>query len=394
MTLEITNARIIGKQGLYWLRIGAKGTIEAMDTMGNAPSHCEHPQLDLAGDWLSRGGLDLQINGALGFAFPDMDGQHQQKLSEICRWLWMQGIDGFLPTIVTTSVAKIQKALAAFADFMVQQQAQIQPTNAAKVLGVHLEGPFLNRQKCGAHPPQHLQTFDVEQVKRVLGEYAHVVKMMTVAPELDPTGEAISYLSKLGIRVSLGHSMATYEQAHRAFQQGASLVTHAFNAMPGLHHREPGLLGAAMVHPQVKCGAIADGVHVCPTMLQILLRASEYAQGVFLVSDALAPLGCPDGEYPWDTRAIAVKNGTARLSNGTLAGTTLPLLAGVQNLVSWNLCDVETAIAMATHSPREALGWEPWDLGQPAILLRWHWDATKQQLTSQRLLVDRQKEQS
>jgi N-acetylglucosamine-6-phosphate deacetylase len=346
----------------------------------------------LAGDWLSRGGLDLQINGALGFAFPDMDGQHQHQLSEICQWLWMQGIDGFLPTIVTTSVAKIQKALAAFADFMDQQQAQIQPTNAAKVLGVHLEGPFLNRQKCGAHPPQHLQTFDVEHIKRVLGDRAEIVKMMTVAPELDPTGEGIAYLSKLGIRVSLGHSMATYEQANRAFQQGATLVTHAFNAMPGLHHREPGLLGAAMVHPHVKCGAIADGVHVCPTMLQILLRASEYQRGVFLVSDALAPLGCPDGEYPWDTRAIAVKNGTARLSDGTLAGTTLPLLAGVKNLVRWHLCDVETAIAMATHTPREALGEATIAPTQPATLLRWHWDTKERQLSSQRLLVDRQKE--
>ncbi|MFN9942911.1 MAG: N-acetylglucosamine-6-phosphate deacetylase, partial [bacterium] len=108
------------------------------------------------------------------------------------------------------------------------------------------------------------------------------------------------------------------------------MITHAFNAMPPLHHREPGLLGAAMTDPRVFCGFIADGQHLDPIILKILIRASE---NLFLVSDALAPLGLPDGIYPWDSRQIEIINGTARLQDGTLAGTTLPLLVGVQNLV-------------------------------------------------------------
>lgn len=160
------------------------------------------------------------------------------------------------------------------------------------------------------------------------------------------------------------------------------MVTHAFNAMPPLHHREPGLLGAAMTNPHVMCGFIADGQHVSPIMLQILLRAT---QGIFLVSDALAPLGLPDGVYPWDSRQIEVQGGTARLPDGTLSGTTLPLLVGVENLVNWEICDVETALVLATDAPRKAIGLPGMKPGQPANLLRWHWDSHTKKLTWQRL---------
>ncbi|NEO27942.1 MAG: N-acetylglucosamine-6-phosphate deacetylase, partial [Kamptonema sp. SIO4C4] len=194
----------------------------------------------------------------------------------------------------------------------------------------------------------------------------------SLAPELDATGETIPYLRNLGITVSLGHSLATAEQATQAFQQGASMVTHAFNAMPGLHHREPGLLGAAVTHPGVFCGFIADGQHVCPTMLQLLLRAGQFEQGLFLVSDALAPIGLADGVYPWDRREITVQGGTARLPEGTLAGTTLPLLVGVENLVLWGLCSVETALLLATESPRQAIGGRGLAVGETAHFLRWH----------------------
>lgn len=224
----------------------------------------------------------------------------------------------------------------------------------------------------------------INQVKEVLGDYAQLVKLITLAPELEPTGKAIAYLCSLGITVSLGHSLATVAEAKQAFEQGATMVTHAFNAMPSLHHRHPGLLGEAIINPSVYCGLIADGQHVHPTMMQILLRASHYEQGIFLVSDALAPIGLPDGVYPWDTRQMEVKNGTARLTDGTLAGTTLPLLVGVQNLVQWG-CKPESAILMATEAPRKAIGLAGIAPGQPACLLRWHWDKAQNQLTWQRL---------
>ncbi|MBD1881116.1 N-acetylglucosamine-6-phosphate deacetylase [Coleofasciculus sp. FACHB-T130] len=409
--IVIRNARFRGYESLQqiWIHQGRIEQILSMDTVFKMVPPEDLQVLDVEGDWVSLGGVDLQINGALGLAFPELNLENCDKLPEICKFLWNQGVDGFLPTIVTTSVENIQRSLSIFSNFAASQH---QDRTTAEILGVHLEGPFLNPQKRGAHPAEYLLPLTIDNVKRVLGNYAGIVKVITLAPELDPTGEAIAYLRSLGITVSLGHSQATEAEAQQAFKLGASMVTHAFNAMPGLHHREPGLLGAALVHPAVQCGLIADGQHVSQTMIQLLLRASSTPlnqgqqgelseQGIFLVSDALAPLGLPDGIYPWDTRQIEVKNGTARLPDGTLSGTTLPLLVGVQNLVRWGICEVETAIALATESPRRAIGLlkEPSKrdrqknnktspyLSQPAHqLLRWHPDESTNGLTWQRLL--------
>ena len=374
--LLINNARVIGSESLQQVAI-ASGKIKAIAPRLDLTDI--KSTIDFKGDWLSLGGVDLQINGGLGLAFPDLESKDIPKLKQICDFLWQQGVDGFLPTIVTTSVAKIQRSLATIAQFMATPQ-----TNTAQILGVHLEGPFLNYQKRGAHPPQYLLPLTIENIKQVLGEYSQIVKVITLAPELDRSGSTIDYLIDKNIIVSLGHSLATAAEAKRAFDRGASMVTHAFNAMPSLHHRQPGLLGEAIIDPDVYCGLIADGNHVCPTMLEIVLRASNYDAGIFLVSDALSPIGLPDGVYPWDERKITVTQGTARLADGTLSGTTLPLLVGVENLVQWG-CDIEKAIAMATESPRKTINLSGLKIGQYANLLRWHWNEKQQQLSWTRL---------
>jgi N-acetylglucosamine-6-phosphate deacetylase len=374
--VDIINARVPGYQDLQRLLVNHEGVIEQILPMGRVETHGNKLIIDVEGDWISLGGVDLQINGALGLAFPELTQKNADMLPKISQYLWDLGVDAYLPTLVTTSVENFQRSLVIIADFASSQTA------GAKILGAHLEGPFLNYGKRGAHPAEYLLPLTIEEVKRVLGDYASVVKVITLAPELDSTGEVIPYLRSLGITVSLGHSQATAAQAQQAFDLGATMVTHAFNVMPPLHHREPGLLGAAIVNPNVMCGFIADGQHVAPTMLKILLRATEE---LFLVSDALAPLGLADGIYPWDNRQIEVKNGTARLRDGTLSGTTLSLLAGVQNLVKWGICDVETAIALATNAPRKAIGLPIIAPHQRANLLRWHWDDSTKALTWQRL---------
>lgn len=379
---NLINAQIFGYESLQTVIIDENSIITAIEpTNQYLPS--SDSVIDVAGDWISLGGVDLQINGGLGLAFPDLREKHLPKLHQIAQFLWKQGIDAFLPTIVTTAVPKIQRSLSVIDDFMAIQHSDI--ITEAKVLGVHLEGPFLNPEKRGAHPAQYLRTPTREAVKLVLGEYASVVKIMTLAPELDPHHEVIPYLRDHDITVSLGHSLATANQAHKAFDLGATMVTHAYNAMPPLHHRKPGLLAAAMVNPTVSCGVIADGQHVAPLMIKLLLGASFGEDGVFLVSDALSPIGLEDGIYPWDERQISVENGTARLADGTLAGTTLPLLVGVQNLVKWGICDVGEAIALATETPRQAIGLSGMEVGQRASLLRWRQDETTGNLTWQRL---------
>ncbi|MEG4214199.1 N-acetylglucosamine-6-phosphate deacetylase [Microcoleus sp. Pol14C6] len=396
---DILNVRLPGCKDLQMLAVDEMGIIQEvwpMDAVFKRICPPDLQVLDVAGDWLSLGGVDLQINGALGFAFPDLESKHIEMLPKICQFLWNQGVDAFLPTLVTTSLDKFRRSLSTIADYIrtVQTAAPaINKIKTAEIIGVHLEGPFLNPQKRGAHPVEFLLPLTIENVKQVLGDCADIVKIITLAPELDSTGEVISYLQSLGISVSLGHSQATAEQAQKAFERGASMVTHAFNAMPSLHHREPGLLGAAIVHPGVKCGLIADGKHVSPTMIDFFLRAGRYEKGVFLVSDALAPLGLPDGVYPWDSRQIEVRKGTAwvrldyhsPLESATLAGTTLPLLAGVQNLVEWGICDAESAIALATESPRRAIGISG-IMGKSATqLLRWNLNAATKELTWHRL---------
>lgn len=379
--LSIQNAQIAGYQGLCRVEIAA-GKIRAIVPQVNlSPVVVSSiPSLDLGGDWLSLGGIDLQINGGLGLAFPDLEAKYLPKLQQIADFLWQQGVDGFLPTIVTTSVEKIQKSLATISQFMEIQSK----TDTAQVLGVHLEGPCLNYQKRGAHPEQYLLPLTIAGLQRILGDYHQIVKVITLAPELDPGQQAITYLSQQNIIVSLGHSLATAEIAKQAFNQGASMVTHAFNAMPSLHHRQPGLLGEAIIDPKVTCGLIADGHHVCPTMVKILLQASNYDQGIFLVSDALSPMGLVDGVYPWDDREITVVDGTARLADGTLSGTTLPLLVGVNNLVQWG-CPPEKAISMATESPRKAINLSGIGEGQQANLLRWHWSDSQPHLSWSRI---------
>ncbi len=342
-SFDIINARVHGCNGLQSISIDNQGKISQILPMREATT--DKQVLDVGGDYISLGGVDLQINGALGLAFTDLQGCDRELLQKICQFLWQQGVDSFVPTLVTTSVENIKRVLAALADFINSQKSS-KPT--AQILGVHLEGPFLNPEKRGAHPREYLLPLTIDNLKHILGEHSHIVKIVTLAPELDTTEQAIPYLKNLGITVSLGHSLATAESATRAFELGASMVTHAFNAMPSLHHREPGLLGAALINPKVKCGFIADGQHICPTMIQVLLQASNYEQGLFLVSDALAPLGLPDGIYPWDTRQITVTSGTARLPDNTLSGTTLPLFTGVQNLVKWGICEVGSAVSLAS----------------------------------------------
>ncbi|MGD1809548.1 N-acetylglucosamine-6-phosphate deacetylase [Dapis sp. BLCC M126] len=368
LTTKIINAKIPGCQNLQEILINSHGKIEQIIPQTEKLLPTTSNTIDVKEDWVSLGGVDLQINGALGLPFPEVDETSITKINEISQYLWQQGIDAFLPTIVTTSIDNIQRSLRIFHNLASQPQAP----ETAKILGVHLEGPFLNPEKRGAHPNEYLIPLTIENIKQVIGDYAQTVKIITLAPELDSTETVIPYLKELGITVSLGHSQATANQAEIAFKLGASMVTHAFNAMPSLHHRKPGLLGAAITNSDVMCGLIADGNHVCSTMIEILLKASKYQQGIFLVSDALAPLGLADGIYPWDTREIEVKNGTVRLEDGTLAGTTLPLLVGVNNLVKWGICDVETGIYLATIAPRKALGMDSEIVGNCGNnLLRW-----------------------
>ena len=300
------------------------------------------------GAWLSPLGIDLQINGGLGLPFPELQPEQLPRLLELLDLLWRDGVEAICPTLVTCGVAPLRQALA-----VLEQARQQHRSGRCQLLGAHLEGPFLAPERRGAHPLQHLCPPSLAALEQRIAGFENQIALVTLAPELEGAAALIHRLRQLGIAVSLGHSAADEAQARIAYDQGVTLLTHAFNAMAGMHHRAPGPVAAACLRNDVALGLIADGVHVAPSMLLLLLQLAPGR--VFLVSDALAPYGLADGEYRWDERVLMVHKGACRLADGTLAGVTLPLLEGVRRLAEWG-CPAGQAIAAATLTPRQALG--------------------------------------
>jgi N-acetylglucosamine-6-phosphate deacetylase len=198
--------------------------------------------------------------------------------------------------------------------------------------GVHLEGPCLSPQRPGVHPPQHLQPLSLEVLRKIT---TNIVKLITLAPELNPSAEIVQFLSDKKVCVALGHSNATYEEAQNAFAQGVSMMTHTFNAMAPLHHRNPGAVTAALLDDKVWCCVIADGQHLVPPAVQLILRTKGFAKTI-LVTD-IAHVGT---------------------SQGGLVGSSILLNEAVENVVKWGFCTFPQAIRMASYNPAKALGWE------------------------------------
>lgn len=303
---------------------------------------------DWNGDWLSPMGVDLQINGGLGLAFPELTAADLPRLQDLQELLWRDGVEAICPTLVTCGVSALRQALAVLAEARAHTQPQ-----QCRLLGAHLEGPFLAPQRRGAHPEQHLATPSLDALRERISGFEAEIALVTLAPECDGAAAVIAELRRLGIAVSLGHSGASEGQAAAAYAAGVSMVTHAFNAMGGLQHREPGPLAAALLRGDVTLGLIADGVHVAPSMAVLLQRLAP--EQVVLVSDALAPYGLGEGQHRWDERLLIVADGSCRLADGTLAGVTLPLLEGVRRLARWS-AEPGRAIAAATVLPRRVLG--------------------------------------
>lgn len=364
---QICNARLVGRTGLYTLIIDDQGRIHSVDSK-NQSSSVALETIDLAGGWASRGLVDLQLNGALGIEFSELE--EVAQLEKISRYLWSLGVSGWLATLISVPTEKLQRAMAVIAQFKT-------PKFGAHLLGVHLEGPFLNPAYEGAHLRHCLMDLTVENVQRVLGDYRSLVKLITVAPELDPEGKAIPWLVEQGILVSLGHTAATFAEARYAFDQGARLVTHLFNAQRPLHHREPGVIGAALLDERVHCLCIPDGIHLHPGTTQLILKLKS-TNRVLPVSDAVAPLGMPDGQYGWHGQDIRVEAGKVMREDGRLAGSALSLVDVAEHLVSQVGVTPEVALQLCANNPLNLLGLVDFpDVGEPADLLLWHPKASR-----------------
>jgi N-acetylglucosamine-6-phosphate deacetylase len=261
------------------------------------------------------------------------------------------GTTALLATTVSVPLDELVAALGVIAG-----RARERSVAGAQVLGVHLEGPFLSAARAGGMDPSSFLLPDLRALERLLSAASGTVRMMTLAPELPGALDLIRALVRAGAIASIGHSEAGYEEAREAVRAGVSAATHLFNAMPPFHHREPGLVGAALDLPEVSCELICDGVHVDPAALRLAYRAKGTV-GVRLVTDAMAGAGMADGRYPLGGAMVEVRGGRALLGQErVLAGSTLTMDVAVRNAVRFLGVPVQEAVAMASTNPARLLG--------------------------------------
>ncbi|OJX40816.1 MAG: N-acetylglucosamine-6-phosphate deacetylase [Chloroflexi bacterium 44-23] len=293
---------------------------------------------DLPDYSLVPGFVELQINGAFGVDFtntPDQIWQVGRRLIEL-------GITTFLPTIITSPLSAITNAMQIWLS-----GAPI-GYNGAAIPGFHVEGPYLSLQKKGAHRQEFFRKPTPAEVSEWIP--SNGIRMVTLAPELPGALEIISILSQRGILVSAGHSNASAEQVRRAMEAGISAGTHIFNAMGALDHRAANLVSVLLTEDHLKVGLIADGIHLAPEVVKIVQRCKGKGN-IFLVSDAMAALGLSPGKYQLAGREVNVNETTARLEDGTLAGSILTATESLRNFVKFTQCSFEEALQCWTTTP-------------------------------------------
>lgn len=302
------------------------------------------------------GFVDLQINGGWGRDFTTEPG----SIWDVGKRLPAHGVTAFLPTVISASDETYERAL---------EVLRVGPPDGyrgARALGLHAEGPFLCPERCGAHERRHIRAPGPDLPTWI---DAPELRMVTTAPEMDGALRLVERLAARGVLVATGHSACDDATAHAAFDAGARYGTHVFNAMSGVHHREPGLATAILRDDRAVAGAIVDGIHLHPATVDLILRAKG-PLGVSLVSDAVAAAGMPDGDYVLGGLAVAVKDGAVRLPDGTLAGSALALDRAVRNLIAFTGCTLVDAVTTVTETPAALLDGEAGrlEVGGPADL--------------------------
>lgn len=306
------------------------------------------PMIYEPGTSVAPGLIDLHVHGARGRDLMDGTLESLQTVSET---LARHGTTSFLATTLSASESDTEIAVRG----MAAQTGTV--LDGACLIGIHLEGPYLNPLRRGTHNTDHLKLPSVPAFRRLVELSGNIIRKVTVAPEIDGALRLIREAVGLGIPVSLGHSNATWEQAKAAVDAGASHATHTFNAMRPLHHREPGILGLVLTDDRVFAEIIADGIHVHPAMVKLLVRTKK-VEKVLLVTDGISAVDMPDGDYPLGDKTVVVRQGECRDHEGVLAGSTLTLDRAVVNVIRWLECPLAQVLATASAYPARSLGME------------------------------------
>lgn len=307
--------------------------------------------IDASGCIVAPGYIDMHIHGAAG---ADVMDASREALSTMASFAASRGVTGFLPTVMSSPLEQMTAACQAVAQY-IESAADNSSINGAQVLGINVEGPFFNTDARGAQPAEGIYPPCRDVLEAILDAGNDHVRVMSVAPEMPGALDIIEALNEMGILASIGHTQASFDQTAAAAQAGARLTTHTFNAMRGLHHREPGTVGAALTIDELSCEAIADGIHLHPAAAALIARAKGCGRTV-LITDAMRAAGLPDGVYDLARQRVTVTEGAARLDNGSLAGSTLTIDRAVANMARFARIPIEEAISMASSTPARLIG--------------------------------------
>lgn len=297
--------------------------------------------VDCEGYTITPGFVDIHVHGGVGADTCDADAE---GLRNMAKFLLTKGVTAFCPTTMTVSNESLAAALSVVRECMEDE--------GSNIVGVNMEGPFISAKKKGAQGDEFIQAPNFEVFKQLYDGCGGIVKLVDIAPECDESGEFIQKASKL-CTVSVAHTAADYEIAKKAFEQGATHATHLFNAMSGLTHREPGVVGAVFDNEAVSGELICDGIHIHPAVIRHVFQSMP--ERVCVISDAMRLSGMGDGEGMLGVNLVTVKDGRATLSDGTIAGSVTNLHDELKNLVSWGI-PLEKAVRAMTLNPAKQIG--------------------------------------
>ncbi len=338
----ISNGYIVLKDGkIFETGTGTFSTIDEDLITYDFSSHSDYKAIP--------GFIDIHIHGVNG---ADMMDATEEALRTMCTSLPYEGTTAFLPTTITQKPEKIIKALKKVAQY---QEEQSQNGGQAEIIGIHLEGPFISPSKAGAQPIEHIVEPSIEAFQLFNEAAGGWLIVITVAPELPNGINLVRVASSQGIIVSIGHTEASFEKVEEAVEAGAKHVTHLFNQMSGLHHRDPGVVGAALSMEQLKVEIICDGIHVHPLVVKATI-AAKGVENVLLITDSMRAKGQPEGVFDLGGQAVTVKEGTALLADGTLAGSLLRMDEAVRNVKKWTGCSLRESVKMASENPAKQIG--------------------------------------
>jgi N-acetylglucosamine-6-phosphate deacetylase len=301
--------------------------------------------IDAAGSIVAPGYVDVHVHGSAGH--DAMDGT-REAIEGMAKFFATRGVTSFCPTTLTQAAEDIMAAVRAVQDCM---DRPIE--GGAQPLGVHLEGPCIDAGKKGAQPEEHVRTAAALDYKKLfsLGN----IRLITLAPEIEENKDLIAFARSQGAAAVVGHSAATYEEMVEAVKLGVNHATHTFNQMEGIHHRKPGTAGAVLVLDEIYAEFIADGVHLHPAIVNMIVRLKGPDKAL-LITDAIRGAGMRDGEYELGGQSIVVKEGAVRLADGTLAGSCLSMDRGVRNIRDFTGLPLKECLQMATLTPARSIG--------------------------------------